>query len=232
MFVCFKQIIYINFFIMKEYKSNYDYKAESYVICDEVFELLENLDGKSFKECFMKISDYGLNGYCTDDDNEEIKGILEKALPLIEDERRKYAKKLERQSDYEEFERLMKLIDKENDDFLMFPSALIGHMDVKCNSFLGSLLILTNNGKREWVTISNKNLKILTKMSENAADNCLDVFASAGIVEFKVNSSKSKSYKINFNKFSELEKLSEKELDDLNLNVPKPLKKTFSWENK
>lgn len=69
-------------------------------------------------------------------------------------------------------------------------------------------------------------------MSENAADNCLDVFASAGIVEFKVNSSKSKSYKINFNKFSELEKLSEKELDDLNLNVPKPLKKSFSWENK
>lgn len=69
-------------------------------------------------------------------------------------------------------------------------------------------------------------------MSENAADNCLDVLANAGIVEFKVNSNKSKSYKLNTSKFSEFEKLSEKELNNLNLSVPKPLKKSFSWDNK
>lgn len=217
---------------MTEFKSNYDYKAKSYVICNEVFELLENLDDNFFKECFMKISDYGLKGYCTDDNNEEIKAILEKALPLVEEERRKYSKKLEKQSDQEELEKLFKLIDEENDAFLKFPSSIVNHMDVKCNSFLGSLLTLTNNGKREWVTISNRNLKTFTKMSENAADNCLDVLANAGIVEFKVNSNKSKSYKLNTSKFSEFEKLSEKELNNLNLSVPKPLKKSFSWDNK
>ena len=217
---------------MTEFRSDYDYKAKSYVICNEVFELLKKLDNKMFKECFLKISEYGLNGYCTDCDNEDIKEVLEKALPLVEEERRKYSKKLEKQSDQEELEKLFKLIDEENDAFLKFPISIVNHMDVKCNSFLGSLLTLTNNGKREWVTISNRNLKTFTKMSENAADNCLDVLANAGIVEFKVNSNKSKSYKLNTSKFSEFEKLSEKELNNLNLSVPKPLKKSFSWDNK
>ena len=215
---------------MKEYRSNYDYKAGTFVACGELFDMAENLEDSLFVEYFEKVANYGFNGYCTGSDNEEVNELLEKALPLVEEERRKYSKKLEKQSDQEELEKLFKLIDEENDAFLKFPSSIVNHMDAKCNSFLGSLLTLTNNGNREWVTISNKNLKTFTKMSENAADNCLDVLANAGIVEFKVNSNKSKSYKLNTNKFSEFDELSDEELENLNLKLPKPFKKSFSWK--
>ena len=72
-----------------------DDKKKSFVMYDSFVEAMMHLDDKDFRECFMKIRDYALEGVCAESASQNINIIMALAKPNLDSARRRYMASVE-----------------------------------------------------------------------------------------------------------------------------------------
>ena len=72
-----------------------DDKKRSFVMYDSFVEAMMHLDDKDFRECFMKIRDYALDGVCAESASQNINIIMALAKPNLDSARRRYMASVE-----------------------------------------------------------------------------------------------------------------------------------------
>ena len=72
-----------------------DNEKKSFVMYDSFVEAMMHLDDKDFRECFMKIRDYALEGVCAESASQNINIIMALAKPNLDAARRRYMASVE-----------------------------------------------------------------------------------------------------------------------------------------
>lgn len=72
-----------------------DDKKRSFVMYDSFVEAMMHLDDKDFRECFMKIRDYALEGVCAESASQNINIIMALVKPNLDSARRRYMASVE-----------------------------------------------------------------------------------------------------------------------------------------
>ena len=72
-----------------------DNGKKSFVMYDSFVEAMMHLDDKDFRECFMKIRDYALEGVCAESASQNINIIMALAKPNLDSARRRYMASVE-----------------------------------------------------------------------------------------------------------------------------------------
>ena len=72
-----------------------DNEKKSFVMYDSFVEAMMHLDDKDFRECFMKIRDYALEGVCAESASQNINIIMALAKPNLDSARRRYMASVE-----------------------------------------------------------------------------------------------------------------------------------------
>ncbi len=72
-----------------------DNGKKSFVMYDSFVEAMMHLDDKDFRECFMKIRDYALDGVCAESASQNINIIMALAKPNLDSARRRYMASVE-----------------------------------------------------------------------------------------------------------------------------------------
>ena len=72
-----------------------DNEKKSFVMYDSFVEAMMHLDDKDFRECFMKIRDYALEGVCAESASQNINIIMALVKPNLDSARRRYMASVE-----------------------------------------------------------------------------------------------------------------------------------------
>ena len=83
-----------------------DNGKKSFVMYDSFVEAMMHLDDKDFRECFMKIRDYALEGVCAESASQNINIIMALVKPNLDSARRRYLASVENGKKGAEFGKL------------------------------------------------------------------------------------------------------------------------------
>ena len=83
-----------------------DNEKKSFVMYDSFVEAMMHLDDKDFRECFMKIRDYALEGVCAESASQNINIIMALVKPNLDSARRRYMASVENGKKGAEFGKL------------------------------------------------------------------------------------------------------------------------------